>query len=197
MFEDNYLAANPDFTDHHLLIVLSGCSGAGKSSLLTELVSRGFEVQPEAGRQIVKEQLRVGGDALPWLNDAKFTDLLISRATLQFNVATLKGKTVVFDRSIIDSLAYLEHMKRDVPSYLLNAVELYRYAKRVFLLPPWEEIFTNDAERKHSFADARAQYDSLIKTYQRLGYETLEIPKMSVPERVDFFQEHSAKKNLK
>lgn len=43
-------------------IVLSGCSGGGKSSLLTELGRRGHTVVPEAGRQVVREQMLIGVD---------------------------------------------------------------------------------------------------------------------------------------
>ncbi len=46
-------------------VVLSGCSGGGKSSLLAELGRRGFATYEEPGRQVVKEQLLIGGDALP------------------------------------------------------------------------------------------------------------------------------------
>ena len=34
-------------------VVLSGCSGGGKSALLAELSSRGFETVEEPGRRIV------------------------------------------------------------------------------------------------------------------------------------------------
>src|SRR5207247_10618853 len=50
------------------LVVLSGCSGAGKSSLLAELGRRGFPIYEEPGRQVVKEQLYIGGDAVRWGN---------------------------------------------------------------------------------------------------------------------------------
>jgi predicted ATPase len=49
----------------HLFVVLSGCSGAGKSSLLAELGRCGFPIYEELGRQVVKEQLYIGGDAVP------------------------------------------------------------------------------------------------------------------------------------
>ena len=48
----------------HRFVVLSGCSGAGKSSLLSELERRGFSIYEEPGRQVVKEQLYIGGPQL-------------------------------------------------------------------------------------------------------------------------------------
>jgi predicted ATPase len=41
--------------DH--LVVISGCSGGGKSTLLAELAQRGYGVVEEPGRRIVREEL--------------------------------------------------------------------------------------------------------------------------------------------
>src|SRR6185369_12186033 len=46
-------------------VVISGCSGGGKSSLLEELGRCGYATVEEPGRRIVKEELRSGGTALP------------------------------------------------------------------------------------------------------------------------------------
>lgn len=53
-------------------IVLSGCSGGGKLTLLAELERRGFAVVPEPGRLIVEEEQRCDGRALPWVDLAAF-----------------------------------------------------------------------------------------------------------------------------
>jgi hypothetical protein len=34
----------------------------------------------------------------------------------------------------------------------------YRYNRHVFLTPPWPEIFVTDQERRHSLAEAIAEY---------------------------------------
>ncbi len=52
---------NPD-----KLVVISGCSGGGKSTLLAELARRGHAVVEEPGRRIVAQELARGGPALPW-----------------------------------------------------------------------------------------------------------------------------------
>lgn len=46
--------------------VITGASGGGKSAILDELEQRGYQVQPEIGREAVKDQLANGGTALPW-----------------------------------------------------------------------------------------------------------------------------------
>jgi predicted ATPase len=80
------------------LVVLSGCSGGGKSSLLAELGRRGFAIFEEPGRQIVKEQLFIGGDALPWADPAKFVDLTVSRAIYNLILAARSSRASFFDR---------------------------------------------------------------------------------------------------
>ena len=47
------------------LVVVSGGPGAGKTTLLLELERRGFCCVPEVARQIIQEQVRDEGDALP------------------------------------------------------------------------------------------------------------------------------------
>jgi predicted ATPase len=46
-------------------VVISGCSGGGKSTLLAELGRRGHTVIEEPGRRIVIEEMNGGGSALP------------------------------------------------------------------------------------------------------------------------------------
>ena len=47
-------------------VVISGCSGGGKSTLLIELGQRGYATVEEPGRRIVKEEMLGAGLALPW-----------------------------------------------------------------------------------------------------------------------------------
>ncbi|PYN88080.1 MAG: hypothetical protein DMD87_11285 [Candidatus Rokuibacteriota bacterium] len=48
-------------------VVISGCSGGGKSTLVGELRRRGHSAVDEPGRRIVKEELKSDGSALPWV----------------------------------------------------------------------------------------------------------------------------------
>jgi predicted ATPase len=43
-----------------------------------------------------------------------------------------------------------------IPAHIDRAARIFRYHQRVFVAPPWPEIFTPDAERKQSFEQARA-----------------------------------------
>jgi predicted ATPase len=167
-------------------VVISGCSGGGKSSLLAELGGRGFRTFAEPGRQIVKEQTAIGGDALPYVNDRAFGELCISRTMNRMIEAADARDYVFFDRGLIDPIAYCDRAGLDVPAHWKRAAELFRFNTKVFLVPPWPEIFANDTERKHSFDEALAQYKTLPRTYERFGYAPVIVPKASIADRADF-----------
>ena len=95
--------------------MLSGCSGGGKSTLLTALERRGFTVFEEPGRQIVKEQQFLEGNALPWTNPLQFVELSVSRSIHQMVVAARLNQRSFFDRGIVDAISFLEHLSLPIP----------------------------------------------------------------------------------
>lgn len=185
LMEDRYVpervAAAQEF-----LVVISGCSGGGKSSLMQELATRGYRVFAEPGRQIVKEQNYIGGDAIPSKNARQFVELCVSRAIHHMILASETTAHVFFDRSLVDNINGLQQMTGGAPPHLVTALEKFRYARKVFMTPPWPELFRNDAERTHSYDIALAEYATLVPAYERLGHEVVELPKVSVKDRVDF-----------
>jgi predicted ATPase len=185
LLEDGYspakVAAARDF-----FVVISGCSGGGKSSLMHELAADGYRVFAEPGRQIVKEQNFIGGDGIPGRNVLKFVELCVSRAMHNMIMAADTSSYVFFDRSIVDNVNGLQRMPGGAPPHLIRAMETFRYAKKVFMTPPWPELFRTDAERTHSYEVAVAEYETLVPAYEQLGHEVIVLPKTSVKERVDF-----------
>jgi predicted ATPase len=170
------------------LVIVSGCSGGGKSSLLAAMGPRGYQVRPEPGRQVVREQMSIGGDGLPWANVAKFVELCVSRALSFYNTAPA-DRCVLFDRSIVDAVCSLARLGLPTPVPLLEALARYRYAPTVFMTPPWQELFAQDEERRHTFAHAVAEYEHLMRAYPANGYEVAVIPKAAIRERADFLEE--------
>jgi len=166
--------------------LLSGCSGGGKSTLLAELAARGHTTVAEAGRQVVREQLAVGGDVLPWQNAAAFLEQIVARTSEAF--ARHRGATrpVFFDRGLIEAVSHYETIGEALPPAIARAASDCRFAKKVFVTPPWPQIYVQDAERRHSFEQGVAEYEVLIPSYERHGYEVVEIPKAPVAERADF-----------
>lgn len=171
--------------DADRFVVVTGCSGGGKSTLLAELARRGFPAFPEAGRQIVKEQDWTGGDALPWTGPVRFAELAVSR-TLHFRILARElAGPVFFDRSPVDQLAALERMGLEAPKTVAGAAKRVRWNPTVFVTPPWPEIFVADAERRHGFDAAVEEYEPLLAAYEALGYRLVALPRVSVGERAD------------
>ena len=61
-----------------------------------------------------------------------------------------------------------------------------RYNRRVFIAPPWKEIFGRDDERRQDWHVAVRTYEIMAETYSGLGYELIELPRTPVDERTDF-----------
>jgi predicted ATPase len=165
--------------------ILSGCSGGGKSTLLEALARRGLAVYREPGRQIVREQLLIGGGALPSADPLRFVELVASRTMFQRAEAARHGGVAVFDRGLVDCRAYLVGRGIAVPSWLERALDVFRHNRLVFMVPPWREIYVNDAERMHSFHEARREYDGLAEAYALRGCELVILPRLPVEERVE------------
>ena len=169
-------------------IVLSGCSGGGKSTLLEELCRRGHAVVEEPGRRIVQQELATGGSALPWLDIATFARRAIAMALADRQAMQDHPGLVFFDRSLIDAALALEAGGGD--PVLASLAAEHRYNRLVFLTPPWPEIYAGDPERRHGFDAAVAEYGRLEKAYPALGYEVIILPKVPVAERADVVLAH-------
>lgn len=164
-------------------IIISGCSGGGKSTLLAELARRGFATVEEPGRRIIAEERAGSGEALPWVDLAAFAHRAIAMALQdRQDTMTLPG-TVFFDRGLIDAAAALEHVTGE------PALQTYcgeRYNPLVFMAPPWPEIYVGDDDRQHGLADAIAEYERLLRAFSSLGYTIELLPKIAVSDRADF-----------
>ena len=62
----------------------------------------------------------------------------------------------------------------------------YAFVRRVFIAPPWRAIFERDNERKQTFEEAVRTYEALAKTYVGYGYGLIELPRLSIAQRLRF-----------
>ncbi len=173
--------------DH--LFVVTGGPGTGKSTLIEALARHGIGHMPEAGRAIIRDQVNIGGPALPWGDRALYAELMLGWELRSYHEAETMPGPVVMDRGIPDVIGYLRLINLQVPVHAEVAAQRYRYNRTVFLAPYWEEIFAQDAERKQGCEEAEATGRMMKETYEGLGYELVELPKASVEERVAFVME--------
>ncbi len=169
-------------------IILSGCSGGGKSTLLTALGRTGYSTVPEPGRRIVAEEMRDRGAALPWVDPNAFARRAVDMALQDRAGVAKETGWVFFDRGLIDAAVALEHAAGIDLAITLAPAK--RFHQNVFMAPPWPEIYKFDDERRHGFDAAIDEYHRLCKAYDRLGYKIVLLPRTNVAERAAFVLNH-------
>jgi predicted ATPase len=167
-------------------VVITGGPGSGKSSLIDALAEAGYGRTIEAGRAIIQQQLAIDGPALPHKDVSAFAEMMLAWELRSYHEAIGLPGIVFFDRGVPDVAGYLHLMQLPVPPHVENAVQRYRYNGRVFIAPPWPEIFTQDAERKQTFDEAVRTCEALARTYRSHGYQLVTLPQVSVAERARF-----------
>jgi predicted ATPase len=165
-------------------ILITGCSGGGKTTLINALADKGYVTVPEPGRRIVAEQKANSGKALPWIDLNAFSKRALAMAKDDLIEANKNKHLVFFDRGIIDAAIALEYSGGRV--YRETLGETQHYSPEVFLAPPWREIYKSDADRKHGFDEALAEYERIGSALLELGYNIHMLPKVCVNDRVDF-----------
>lgn len=153
--------------------------------MLAELGQRGYSVVEEPGRRVVTAELKSDGRALPWIDMRAFLSRTIGLALNDLSSAKASSGPVFFDRGLVDALAALVAATGDVPDERLIQ-EARQYHRRVFMLPPWPEIYVQDNERRHDLGQASSEYERLLKVYPAYGYDLQFVPMLTVPQRADF-----------
>ncbi|MFA0056458.1 AAA family ATPase [Vibrio echinoideorum] len=168
------------------LIVFTGGPGSGKTSVIDALKSQGYRCAPEVGRKVIQQQVEQQGNALPWLDKVAFRDEMVREELANYQAFESSEQLVFFDRSILDSYGYSLLETLPIPQSLLNSCNELEYNSKVFIFPPWDSIFINDQERKQDFDEVIATYEKMVSAYNQFGYQLVEVPKLSVEERVEF-----------
>ena len=168
------------------IIVIIGGPGTGKSSIIKGLVAKGYCCYPEISREVTLEAQKRGIEQLFLEDPLLFSQMLLDGRVKQFNSAKNEPHQWVFiDRGIPDVVAYLDYIGDEYPNHFVAACNENVYTK-IFILPPWEEIYESDSERYENFEQAKEIQEHLTKTYVNYGYELIEVPKDSIDNRILF-----------
>jgi predicted ATPase len=164
-------------------VIVTGGPGAGKTALLAELAKMGYSTVEESARAIIAERLARGASRRP--DPVTFAQETLRRDIEKYLGRPRTGQWVFFDRGVVDALGLL-HEVAPLPILELQAtLASYPFYPSVFVLPPWEAIYTNDAERDQSFAEAVHVHAKIVEWYRSCGFVLHEVPRLSVPQRAE------------
>lgn len=160
--------------------VLTAGPSAGKTATMRELSARGFATAPEAARMVIDQAVSLGFDPATIRDEIDFQETVINYD--QFIELGLTETELTFlDRSLADNIAYCRHHDRPVPDELIERCE-GRYAG-VFIL---EQLpFIDDYARPEDADEAEALHETIIETYEDLGYDPTIVPVHSVEMRAN------------
>ena len=162
-------------------IVLTGGPGAGKTTALDLLNSRGYTTGGDAARSIIRE--RKGRGLPPRPEPRIFAEQVFEQEVKAYD--TVDSSPAFFERGVVEAVASL------VGAGVLNEDDVNRllsdYSYQVvFIFPPWEEIYRTDDERDHTFEHSARVYKSILGFYRQHEYEPIEVPLGENHDRVDF-----------
>lgn len=167
-------------------VIITGGPGTGKSTIINELIKREYTCLEEISRQVTLDAKKEGIDQLFLTNPLLFSELLLKGREKQYQSANaLKNDIVFFDRGIPDVLAYMDFIGDKYPDSFVDICKNSKYDS-VFILKPWEAIYTSDNERYENFNQAKEIHKHLINTYQSYNYKLIDVPFDTVENRTNF-----------
>ena len=164
--------------------VITGAPSTGKSSVINELRKMNFVCHDEIAREIIKENQENNHNVFPWVNMREFSDMVYYR--MKNRVEQQSDDLCFLDRSVVDLIGYMAFANEKAPINYAEFAKSSRYAKKVFIMPLWTLIYTNDQERKESIEEAKTIDYNLRESYKNLGFELIDVPMLTIKERAKF-----------
>jgi len=159
--------------------VITGGPSSGKTTVLKELEKKGYIIYYEAARIFIDGEIKKGKSLIEIRREPEF-----SREVLKIKIEIEKNapqnKIVFFDRAIPDSVAYYQ-------IHGMDSKEVFKFSKKnvykkVFF---FEQLsFEQDYARNEDAKTTQKLGNFLKESYKILGYEIINIPAVSVEERV-------------
>jgi len=168
-----------------MVYVITGGPGFGKTVLIEKLHELGYPTGGEIARQIIVQQISAGGGLLPGIDAAGF-EKKVMEERIDFLKRTANKSIVFSDRGLPDQAAFSWYKGKEISLQLKDVLATNRYAKQVFLTPPWRQIYRNDQIRTETFEEAERIHGFIVKAYLENGYQLIDLPLVSPEERIEF-----------
>ncbi len=166
------------------LYIITGAPGTGKTALIDELVNYNVNALDEVPRKFIKGKVAEKMGFNPFEDLERFSRLVLDGMLTQYDEAKKNREISFFDRGIPDVISYLNNSEIEIPEEYTKELNRCNYSKRVFLCPPWEEIYQTDSIRPYPFQETLKLHNAIVETYRNLNYILIELPRASVKNRV-------------
>lgn len=166
--------------------VITGAPCSGKTAVICELERLGHTVVHEVARAYIDSELQKGKTIDRIKADKLSFERHILNKKIEIEKTLSKDEIIFLDRAVPDSIGYyiFEGLDPDDP---IRKSKHWQYKKIFFL----ERIpFETDPVRSEDDMIAE-KLDRLLKeSYQMIGYKIIDVPLLTVKERVDFILRH-------
>lgn len=160
--------------------VVTGGPSSGKTTVIQELAKLGYFIYPEAARVYIDEEIAKGKTVEEIRGDEARFQREILRMKVEIEKRAPRNKIVFFDRAIPDSIAYYQISGLD-PKEVLRFCQKKIYRKIFF----FEQLaFEKDYARTEDDETIKKLNVLLRKNYKDLGHKVIDVPAMSVEERI-------------
>jgi predicted ATPase len=166
--------------------VLTGTPGAGKTSILRALESKGHCVVEEAASEVIAlEQAR--GKTEPWFQSSFIDDIVALQRRRQTQPAVSATNVQIYDRSPICTYALSVYLEHPISATLSVEIDRIRhehvYERQVFFIRNLG-FCEPTAARRISFEDSLEFERIHEESYRAFGFELIDIPAGSLTDRV-------------
>lgn len=172
----------------HAKIICTGSPGSGKTIIIGLLEAYGITCLPEIPRLIIEQQSNIENGILPQSNFPEFAQLVLQQMLTQYKQTS--NRLIIYDRGIPDIVAYFKSQGKIAPQNIQQHAHNTSYYPKVFMFPPWKEIYKKDGARYESYKDALAIHKALVDVYKSLGYSIIVVPKVDKQDRLEFVLNH-------
>jgi predicted ATPase len=167
--------------------IITGAPGAGKTTILAALQSRGYAVVDEAATEINVRLQALGHDE-PW-RDPGFIDAITLLQRERLEQPTHPATAIqIFDRSPVCTLALAHYLGLPITPILAREVDRVVagsiYQPRVFFVHLLG-FTTPTAVRRISYAQSVTFERFHQQAYRNHGFELIDVPAATVGERVE------------
>ena len=171
--------------------VITGGPNAGKTTTLNVLSNRGHTTVPESARRLIEQEKRKEEDTpgytgvLPWKDMARFNTMLMAAQKDAEDKGVRDADGHLFlDRCFVDTTVYDKLAGVPPREDLLGLAKDAKYTK-IFVMDQLPD-YQQDTERDEDPELAKKIHDTLLETYQEMGYDVVQVPMDKPEERANF-----------